>query len=212
MALVIELVDAPALYKAVESTFIGSFMDIQPTGGAAQISLGLLKGVLAFGLVGNLLGQEIGNDLSPGEFFLDGPARAMLLRVLFLQQHLWTLLGQLVCYGVCCDIHFDAAAIGDMVLAMAFDIGAPAAFCIASSDGHGSFLVQVVLLVSEHERQTSCCMPVDFLMILVKDCLPFRGLVVLERAGPRRPSRLHHAGVFVDGVRCQECLVIWCSC
>ena len=103
MALVIELVDAPALYKAVESTFIGSFMDIQPTGGAAQISLGLLKGVLAFGLVGNLLGQEIGNDLSPGEFFLDGPARAMLLRVLFLQQHLWTLLGQLVCYGVCCQ-------------------------------------------------------------------------------------------------------------
>ena len=44
----------------------------------------------------------------------------------------------------------------------------------------GSFLVDVVLFVSKHLGQSCCSMPVNLLMVLVENSLPFGCLVILE--------------------------------
>lgn len=66
VALVIELVDTLALNKVEEGSFVCSFVDVEATGSASQVTFGLLQGVLTLWLLSCLLGQEVGNDLCSG--------------------------------------------------------------------------------------------------------------------------------------------------
>ena len=142
-----------------------------------------------------MLVQQVGNELSPGDLLLDGFMWAVHHWMFFLKYQLWTLLGQLVFYDVGRQALVDPLSTGTALIAAAMRLP-PVKWCLPGLAAlldklllvllrlvcmmSRCLLVQIVLLVSKHCCQSCGSMPIDLLMILVEDGLPFEGLVVLE--------------------------------
>ena len=190
----VQLVDALALDKVKESCLIGAFVDVESTCQATEVSF-RLQVMLALGLVSSLFVQQTGNELGSCDLLLNGLMWAVQHWMFFFNHKLRTLLGQLVFNDGGRQALVDSLSTGTALIAAAMWLP-PVKWCLPGLAAlldklllvllrlvcmmSRCLLVQIVLLVSKHCCQSCGSMPIDLLMILVKDCLPFDGLVVLE--------------------------------